>query len=323
MNRFRWLVAGGLLALWPALHAGVAQGQIAAPDLIPGTADIVVGNPGFAADPSFAPTNPSVMPWYKGSIFGLGETHVDRDQKSPTPQKEAYSGSYGGFRFTGETLAIGLETINLSSDKSNVDFSLKSTGGSVAGKLAEWFSLGAALNNSEAKSGATKDSTNRLLFGGTAKIGEVFFASVGTGRDKLDHKSPGNNFNDDRAVTEYGLGLYTGAGGGGGGGTKWHLEYAVEELDDYTDNFGTNFGGFTRISGVIELNWSDIVLSYRNYSNSAKTGNGKLDGYALEAGWAPKKGFVITGRLQNNTEKAGSTKISNSNSMSVNVGYQF
>lgn len=323
MNRFRWLVVGGMLALVPALHSGFALAQIAAPELIPGTADVVVGNPGFSADPSFAPLNPSVMSWYKGSVFGLGETKVDRNEKVPVNQQEQYSGSYGGFRWTGEKLAIGLETLNLSSDKSNVDFSFKTTGGAVAGKLAEWFSLGAGINSSDAKSGGTTDTTNRLIFGGTAKIGDVFFASVGTGRDKLEHKSPGNSFNDDRSVTQYGLGLYTGAGGGGGGGTKWHLEYSVEELDDFTDNSGATFGGFTRTAGIVELNWSDILLSYKSYSSSAKTGNGKLDGSALEAGWAPQKGFVISGRLQNNTEKAGSAKIADSNSMSLNVGYQF
>jgi hypothetical protein len=322
MNRYRWLVIGGALALLPALQAGVAQAQIAAPELIPGTADIVIGNPGFAADPSFAPLNPAVMSWNKGSVFGLGQTKVERDQKSPA-QKESYSGSYGGFRWTGDKLAIGLETLNLSSDKNNVDLSFKTTGGAVSGKPADWVSLGAGIDNSEAKSGSTTDTTNRLVFGGTAKIGDVFFAGLGMGRDKLDHKSSGGNFSDDRSVTEYGLGLYTGAGGGGGGGTKWHLEYNVEELDDYTGGNGAKFGGFTRTAGVIELNWNSILLSYKSYSNSAKTGDGKLDGYAIEAGWAPNKGFVVTGRLQTNSEKAGSTVISDSNSMSVNVGYQF
>ena len=323
MNRFRWLLIGGALTLLPILQAGVAQAQIAAPELIPGTADIVIGSPGANADPSFAPLNPATMSWAKGSVFALGETKVERDQKVPVNQKETYSGSYGGFRWTGDKLAIGLETLNLSSDKTNVDLSLKTTGGAVSGKLAEWFSLGAGLNNSEAKSGSTTDTTRRLIFGGSAKIGDVFFAGVGTGRDSLDHKSPGGDFSDDRSVTQYGLGLYTGAGGGGGGGTRWHLEYNVEELDDYTDPSGASFGGFTRTSGVVEVNWKNILLSYKSYSSSAKTGNGKLDGTAIEAGWAPDKGFVVSGRLQTNSEKAGSVKIADSNSMSVNVGFQF
>jgi hypothetical protein len=325
LNPMRWIVPAVAVLLAPVLYTGEAQAQIASPALTPGTANIIVGNPGFAADPSFLPVNPAVMSWNGGSVFGLGQTNVDRDVEGPPKQSQEYSGSYGGFRWTGEKFAVGLETLSLSSDTSKVDFSYKTTGGGVSGKLVDWFSLGGGLNNSKSDFGASEDTVNGWSVGGSAKLGDIFYAGAGMGRENLDHKQSGNNYSDDRSVTQYGLAVYTGGGkgGGGNGGAVWHLEYNVLEKDDFTDNAGVKSGGFTRTTLVGEVNWKNILISYSSYTTTAKTGDGTLDGTAIEAGWAMDKSFFISARIQTNEEKDGSTKVADSNGMSINVGLQF
>lgn len=316
MKRILGLVVGAVL-LW----TGAAHAQVASPVLPPGTAEIIVGGPGSEADPSFSPLNPAVMSWNGGSVFGLGQTSVDRDVKTPK-QSEEYSGTYGGFRWTGDRLAVGLETLSLSSDTSKVDFSFKTTAGGVSGKLAEWFSLGGGLVSSETEMGGITETVKGWTVGGSAKFGNIFFAGAATGRENLDHEETGNNYSDERSVSQYGLALYTG-GKGGGNGTLWHLEYNVVDKDDFTNNAGNKFGGFTRTTGAIELIWKSILLSYTSYTTEAKTGKATLDGTAIEAGWVSDKSFFITARIQNNTEKDDGTKIADSNSMSVNIGLQF
>jgi hypothetical protein len=313
------LVTGAALLLC----ASAASAQVASPVLPPGTANIIVGNPGFEADPSFLPLNPAVMSWNGGSVFGLGQTtRVERDVKTPS-QSEEYSSAYGGFRWTGDTLAVGLETLSLSSDTSNVDFSFKTTAGGVSGKLADWFSLGGALVSSEIDKGSITETVKGWTVGGSAKFGDIFFAGVGTGRENLDHEETGDNYSDERSISQYGLALYTGGGKGGGNGVVWHLEYSVMDKDDFTDKAGTNFGGFTRTTGAIEMIWKSILLSYTSYTTEAKTGKATLDGTAIEAGWVSDKSFFITARIQKNTEKNDGDKVADSNSMSVNIGLQF
>lgn len=316
MTRWGWAMAATALALAAGLAPGAARGQIAAPELAPGSADVVVASPGFSVDPTFSLLNPAAMSFAKSSIFGLGQTRVDRHVQNPK-QTEAYSGTFGGFRFTGDKLAIGLETIDFGSDKSNVNFTQKETNGAISGKVADAVAIGAGLDNIKASSGSTSDTVQHIMLGGAFRVGEVFFAGLGLGRDVLNHKSPGANYNDDRSITEYGLGIYTQRG------VRWHMEYNVQEKDDYTDNTGARVGGYTRTAGVIELNWNSILLGVSGYQATAKTGNGSMSGTWYQAGWAPEKSFTASLRIQDNTEKTGSTKVSDSTTTTINLGYQF
>ncbi|HEX7927381.1 MAG TPA: hypothetical protein VF678_07305 [bacterium] len=323
MRRTRLLVLCSIALL---AFSGMVQAQVAAPALTPGTIDLPGGNPGFTVDPSFVPNNPAVMNWNGSSVLGIGQARLDRDQKAAGTKTDEYAINYAGLRWTGDKFAVGLETGHLAFDSGNTlsKVTVDNVNVGLSGKVAEWLSIGVAANNAKTDGSASKDTFGGFTVGATARLGDIFFVGLGIGSDSDEHKETGNNYNDSRATSQWGIGLYTGGGKGGSGnnGAVWHLEYSVEDKGDITDANGNKSSGYTRSSGTVEVIWKHILLSYVGFGVDAKTGNTSQSGSAVEAGWVGDKGLYVTVRVQNSTQ-SGNSNQADSNTQAINIGLQW
>jgi hypothetical protein len=306
---------------WMAVWVPVALGQVAAPSLIPATADIQAASPGSGIDPYFTPVNPAVMSWNKTSVIGAGVIALE-DTPAAGPPTDKYSGYFGGLRWGGAgKLALGLEAVSIQSDTAGIDFKHSRLGAALSAALGSNVAVGVGADAMESSKGAAPNTgtekLQQLTAGVSLKFGSLFHAGFGVGRDNNKQSSPGASISGERSVALYGLALFNAEG------TPWHLEYSVVDKGDYTSS-GVNLqGGYNNATLRAEVIVSKILLAYASYSNKSKTGGAQLDGTAIDAGWAPDKGLSLTARLENTEQSNSGVKGNKQQATLINVAYQF
>lgn len=331
----RWTgrLAAGLLPglLLVLLAAPPVWAQVAVPELVPAAPRLYgVTTPVFARS-SVTPPNPAAMQWGAPSRIGGGWLEGDSEDTRPAlGTSDKLRGQFGGVRWVGETVSLGLEVLNVDTDYPNS--SIEEGGGAAAFAFAplDNLAIGVSAEASEREeTGAIPDRRLDLsgrALGASWRIGETLFLGGAVGRDYLDvqdlETAGSPTLKTDRGYTMLGIGLR------GGGGMVWHLEYDVIDRRNFRDRFGNSiFRGYTLQQGAVEVGFWGLLFGYASYRADVERppalGDMDISGFTLDGGILPLPGISIMGRLERTDVEVAGVKTTDEDVVSAMLTWQF
>jgi hypothetical protein len=295
-----------------------AYGQGAAPDFAP-AAPITIIPGDFVPDANFATQNPAALQSGTPSRFGLGQidSEVERDNGLGGTDKTNYDGYYAGLRWVSEVFAFGGEVVDLEDDDG--DFEVAVRNAALAFPAAKILSVGLGLDTYDVESGGVSYEGRTPTVGIDLVLNEIFFIGLAMGREYQHVKvDQGDDYDSDRAVQTFGVGMRT---GGRGGGAQFHLEYYVLQRDPHEDPANFEYDEQDQSHVVLEMIWSNILLSAHVVDFEQDTNDGVSEIFIV--GWAPKKGLALAGQLERTASEDGGGAETNATTTTISIGYQF
>ncbi|HEX9841198.1 MAG TPA: hypothetical protein VGC20_00555 [bacterium] len=263
-------------AIWALALPAAAWAQVAAPAFNPFT----IRESG----------NPAVQQWRPDSFVGAGLADGTLDQPTQTAD---ISGKFAQLTLVGERLSFGLSW--LSNDLTVPEGSAQQTfaAASVAGRLADWLSLGVGLEKGEFDTAAQEDEASLPIAGASVRLGESFYLGAALGKEKrtVTQFGPPASVDASRSVTRLGLGALWRSDV-----SALHLEAYREERKDY--DFPLPVGsrdGFRANWLVAEANMRGVLLGVASAKETDVSGSNPRDKRVtrLVVGWAPRAGFTV------------------------------
>jgi hypothetical protein len=265
------------------LIATLAQGQVAAPSLVPGT---------------FGAENPAVIKWGSPSRIGVLAQQAVRvtDPVPGTPSVPAieFTGAGGGFRLVGETVALGGEVNHLETQGATPTEKHDRFNGSLALLSGTALALGLGYDGYQDETSATlatpgfKTEGKVTTLGFSLRMGESLFVGSAVGRESVAHTlltAPVASDYGERDVFK------VGAAWRRAGTVLVHAEAFNISKADFS---GTVNGGEETTGGTLEFVFGPVLLAYqgrRSRINNLPVA--VVDAQAADIGWAPRTGFSL------------------------------
>ncbi len=345
MRRHIALLALLLALLLTALLTGAApwvQAQVAVPELVPAAVRVLnsrfpINATNSLVNPmsSIVPENPAALQWGAPSRIGGGVLQGDK-RDIVDGDSTHYRGSFAGFRWVKQRVALAADTLDYSVDMekpvgSPAHLERKEQAVALSFSLPEWLAWGVGSRSLTAREGgpsATRVDSSGWNFGLSLRLGQILFVGAGLGHETASANlppppppAPAIPFVGDieRDVRMVGIGLR------GTGSLVWHLEADSIHRDPFQDG-----GGVPRLPGhdltlyVGEVQFGNWLLGYSNYSAKDLQPIGfQVSGYTVDFGLAPFSGLTLTGRSELTHQVAGSLQTSSERINSVALMWQF
>ncbi len=305
--RYPWLALAALMTFTSLAHA-----QIAAPRLNPLVLE------------SFNPFNPAVLPWGGPSRIGAGVVDVEAKETISGVTSTTFSGDglMAKAHLVGETFAFGAEIVKLDiEDASGVKADAELVLAGLAAQFGDTFSLGVGKQGDSFKIQGFEENFDLTVFGGTLRLGEVFYIGVATGTENVEFSFGGVSVDEDRTVTRAGVAYHTRNTSGG-----LHLEAYKETVDPITTPFSEDEEDTTGIALEVVFSGILIVIEAINTEFIDSLGDvvGEEDETIVSLGWVPESGLnvVVSAMESEDTETAtGDTEVVDL--LTVAVGWSF
>jgi len=315
-------VAGLLLAVWTLL-AAPAWGQVAAPELLPGTPRFIITQTTTEFyGTTFTPDNPAAQQWYRGGRVAVGRSKL-RGVYTPTPPAGVYTlageTGYGGLVWIGERSGLTVGTISLRTDWSDGTPSEQrhASAAALSARPWPWLAFGFGVQDTSLSNGAQFRERETTLAGLSACWG-VFCLGYADSTDRFsDPNDP--TFTGVRKGNRAGLGFH------GGESNRWHVEVSQITKKDFSTSFGPGLEtGYTVGQQMLEFNFSGWLISGRRYTTHlASTNNTDGDGWTLSYGWAPPEGLSIVATIERGTWRAAGLDSVEEQHGSLSLGWEW
>jgi hypothetical protein len=252
----------GVMWLAAILWAAAAQAQVAVPSIVPGI---------------YATENPAAIKWGAPTSVGMGYLESS-SQRSQTGSTYGFSGASAGLRWVSERYAVAGEQTTLDSYQvPGFKEKTSSASGQVAVQLGSSFAIGGGMdsrnldgldisalggiyNRAYVPAGHLARDTSQEGGGGISwRMGDTFFVGASGGRERftvLDQTSGAFVLDGSRDVVKAGIGYRR------GGRVLTHVEVYSIQRQDFAPPGGTPFGGSTLTAGVLEFNFSGLLVAY-------------------------------------------------------------
>lgn len=308
MRRVVLLLVVPVLLVAVLLVAGLAQAQVAAPDLTPAAPRFVQFDVQGFNGATITPDNPAALQWGGPTRFAIGTLQED-EEAAPAPT-QSYKGNYGGLRWVSDRWAFGLEHLSVKHETTSDKESASS--GHLSFQVLEGLALGAGLDRTKVDSGTNSRNTEANTFGLSVNLKKVFFLGYAIGRDKFEDNS---GVSGDRDTTLIGIAIRT------EGTWRWHLAWDQLDKDNF-DNFGGS--GFDAKTLTVQLGAGNWLLGAQQITLDAKGNAIEVKANVVDFGWAPEKGgLTVTARLTDGDLSSGGMVVQTNKGRSITIGYLF
>lgn len=324
-----WFV--GSLAITPP----VAQAQVAAPSLLPGSVRVIDPeqwintifpygeNFTTSTDGTITPDNPAAMQWARTSEIAVGQfnsKNVHDDDPSLSDYNYDYAGDFYGARWVRHYFSLGGEVIDWEANSTPIgNFKLSQKNWALSVNLFDVLSLGASKTVQE-------QNFTYLAFdiyverktqynGASLRLGEIFYLGFvqGTEYFYLLNKTGPSVVEMKRDVQQLGIGIST------QGVTKWHLEYqqgtkdGVLQITEY-------IAREEETAIVLEVLYGQLAagITSRSVTTSRPTNTstyvdaftGETNMTRLSIGWVTPAGFALNAAFESTEIKGAVPTVS-------------
>lgn len=286
---------------------GTAQAQVAATGLVPAAPNFMGGSVAGLNGANITPDNPAAVAWSNPSRVAAGAIRGN----NYVPPKYDFSGEFYGARVVGHTLGLAVEQSKVSDDSgSNLGTLDQSNDVQLSFDVNDTLAVG--VGSGKIKSDTAAADMKRTEAGAAFRLNEVWYFGLAAYRDKDTYS--GNTYS--RNGTLAGVAVRT------QGQWHWYLAYDYIDLDNFKIS-GISTGGFSTSRYTIQLAAGNIVLGASNANINDKSTGSTHDwtSTTYDLGYAPMKGFTVSGRQQTTKATNGSTQKITTNSLAV--GWQF
>lgn len=305
-----------LLVLLLAGGASLCLGQVAVPEIGPGSVRVYDTRPTVLPSNSIVPENPAALRWGSPSRVVVGglRGHASTATQGASTRDD---GSFSGFSLVGQAGAVAGESTHLltqfpinGTTVPHVEKWLQS--GALAFGAPETLAWGAGVTHFHADAvpgypaaaPITQADSHGWNAGLSWRAGEHLYLGGVYGEEKgfLDGTFTGRV---DRRHGALGVGLR------GGGTIIWHLEADRIRYDDFLDRHGfVHLPGYGITQYTAEAMLGSWLFTYCGYTLKDSKGNAPdVQGYTADFGYSPLSGFNLTWRYEHSDGTQQGTRV--------------